>query len=157
MKPLLYYFDFRPEQQLYFLQIFQIYQHDILNFFYFYQYGLLAIMGTMALLIVQTICSVAVVCYFHVGKHHPESAHWFSTFTAPILGAIGMAYVVYLLFDNLTFAAGAASGSPVFTATPYIVLGTFVLGILGALALRRWSPEIYERTGRVVMDETHER
>ncbi|GAA4108820.1 APC family permease [Nocardioides fonticola] len=125
--------------------------------FYFYQYGLLAIMGTMALLIVQTICSVAVVCYFHVGKHHPESAHWFTTLTAPILGAIGMAYVVYLLFDNLTFAAGAASGSPVFTATPYLVIGTFVAGVLGALALRQWAPAIYERTGRVVMDDSHER
>jgi amino acid transporter len=124
---------------------------------YVYQYGLMAILGTMAILIVQAICSVAVIWYFHVRKQHPETASWWRTFLAPLVGAIGMLYVVYLLFDNLDFAAGAAAGSPVFKATPYIVLGIGVLGVLGALVLKYRSPERYARIGSTVMAESHER
>jgi amino acid transporter len=124
---------------------------------YFYLYGLMAIMGTMALLIVMAICSLAVICYFWVFGHHPESRNVLTTLVAPVIGFAGMAYVVYLLFSNLSFAAGAASGSPVFKATPYIVIGTFVVGAIVALGLRQWAPATYDRAGRVVMDDSHER
>lgn len=124
---------------------------------YVYLYGLMAIMGTMALMIVMAICSLAVISYFWVFKRHPESRNVLTTLVAPIIGFAGMAYVVYLLFSNLSFAAGAASGSSVFKATPYIVIGTFVVGALGALALKQWAPAVYERAGRVVMDDSHER
>jgi amino acid transporter len=124
---------------------------------YVYLYGLMAILGTMAILIVQSISSLAVVAYFHIQKQHPETASWWRTLLAPLLGAAGMTYVVYLLFDNLKFAAGAASGSPVFTATPWIVLGVFVLGLGVALAIRAFDPARYARIGRVVMAESHDR
>ncbi|PRC61493.1 hypothetical protein C6A85_08510, partial [Mycobacterium sp. ITM-2017-0098] len=39
-------------------------------------YGLLAILGTMAILIVQSLCAFAVIAYFHFHKVHPASAHW---------------------------------------------------------------------------------
>jgi hypothetical protein len=68
-----------------------------------------------------------------------------------------MGYVVYLLFDNLSFAAGLAAGSPVYTATPYIVIGTFVVGVLFALYLKYRNPAKYEMAGRIVMEESHER
>ena len=32
--------------------------------------------------------------YFHIGKNHPTSKHWFRTLVAPLLGGIGMVYVV---------------------------------------------------------------
>lgn len=38
-------------------------------------YVLLAILGTMAILVVQAVCSFAVLAYFRT--HHPESRHWF--------------------------------------------------------------------------------
>jgi len=124
---------------------------------YIHQYGLMAIMGTMAILIVQSICSVSVIWYFHVRKKHPETASWWRTFLAPLIGALGMLYVVYLLFSNIDFAAGAAAGSPVFKAMPYIVLGVGLVGVLGALALKYRSPVRYERIGSTVMAESVER
>lgn len=124
---------------------------------YTFQYGLLAVLGTFAILIIQTVCSVAVISYFHIGKHHPETAHWWKTFLAPLLGAIGMAYVCWLLIDNFSFAAGAASGSPLYTAIPWIVGITALVGVVGALYLRSAQPERYARIGRVMIEDSHER
>ncbi|WOP17516.1 APC family permease [Raineyella sp. LH-20] len=120
-------------------------------------YGLMAILGTSAIMIVQAAAAVAVIGYFHIGGNHPETRHWFRTLVAPGLGAIGMIYVVYLLMANAKFAAGAAAGSPVFAATPYIVVGVAVAGVVWALVLKRVSPARYERLGRVILDETKER
>ena len=63
--------------------------HDVLTGAYIYQYGLLAILGTMAILIVQSICSLAVICYFHEKKARPGNI-WL-TGIIPALGALGMA------------------------------------------------------------------
>ena len=52
-------------------------------------YVLMAILGTFAILIVQTLCSFAVIGYF--ARNHPEARHWFRTFLAPLIGGIGMA------------------------------------------------------------------
>jgi amino acid transporter len=122
---------------------------------YIYQYGLLAILGTMAILIVQAITSLAVIWYFHVKKAQPGNI--LTTGIIPALGGLGMMYVVWLLLDNIEFAGGAASGSPFFKAIPWLVIGTFVLGLVGVLILRSRSPEVYQAIGRTVMEETHER
>jgi amino acid transporter len=122
---------------------------------YIYEYGLLALLGTMAILIVQSITSVSVIWYFHVNKTHPGS--FLTTGIVPALGTVGMLYVVYLLFSNLSFAGGGAAGSPLFKAIPYIVLGTFVIGLAAALLLRKRSPEVYQAIGRTVLEDTHER
>ncbi len=42
---------------------------------YTHMYTLLAILGTMAILIVQALCAFSVVSYFHVRKNHPVSKH----------------------------------------------------------------------------------
>ncbi|MDQ3104878.1 MAG: APC family permease [Actinomycetota bacterium] len=122
---------------------------------YIYQYGLLAILGTMAILIVQAITSVAVIWYFHVRKVQPGNI--VTTGIIPALGCIGMLYVVWLLLDNIDFAGGAASESPFFAAIPWIVVGTFVVGLLGVLYLRSADRETYDAVGRSVFEETHER
>jgi len=124
---------------------------------YVYLYGLMAILGTMALLFVQSISSIAIIGYFHVRKMHPETASWWRTLVAPILGAGLQIYVIILLFQNLDFAAGAASDSPVFKASPYIALGVFVIGLAVALGIRFKDPEKYATIGRMVMEESHER
>jgi amino acid transporter len=122
---------------------------------YIYQYGLLAILGTMAILIVQAITSLAVIWYFHVKKAAPGNI--LTTGVIPALGGVGMLYVVYLLLDNLDFAGGAAAGSPFFTAIPWIVIGTFVAGLVGVMILKARNRPVYDAIGRTVFEETHER
>ncbi len=124
---------------------------------YIYQFGLLAIMGTMAILIVQAVCSLSVIWYFHVAKQHPETASWWRTLLAPLVGAAGMIYVVFLLFSHLSFAAGAATGSPVYTLTPYVVLGTGVLGGAIAAVLKVRDRERFALIGSMALAEAGER
>jgi amino acid transporter len=128
---------------------------DVTQGAYIYEYGLLAILGTMAILIVQSICSLSVIWYFHVKKVHPGNL--LTTGVIPALGGIGMIYVVYLLFDNLSFAGGGAAKSPFFHAIPWLVLITFGAGVAGALVLRYRQPEVYKSMGRTVFEEAHER
>nr|WP_238396559.1 APC family permease [Mycolicibacterium sp. CBMA 234] len=116
-------------------------------------FGLGALMGTSAILIVQALAAFSVVSYFHVRKQHPETKHWFRTFVAPGLGGIGMLYVIYLLIKNASFAAGTASEDIIFTSIPYVVGTTATAGVVIALVLRARSPQRYDRLGRVVLDE----
>ncbi|WEO96261.1 APC family permease [Streptomyces sp. FXJ1.172] len=118
-------------------------------------YVLLAILGTMAILVVQAVCSFAVLAYFR--SHHPESRHWFRTFTAPLIGGIAMLGVVVLLVSNMGAAAGPESGSLVLKATPWLVALVATAGIGCAQYLKRRSPERYALLGRTVLEETKER
>ena len=124
---------------------------DPLKGAYFYQYGLLAILGTMAILIVQAITSFAVISYFHVKKSAPGNV--VTTLLIPLVGGIGMLYVVWLLLDNIDFAGGVAAESPFFDLIPYMVIATFVLGLLGILALRSRNRAVYDQIGRTVYEE----
>lgn len=118
-------------------------------------YVLLAILGTMAILVVQAVCSFAVLAYFR--KNHPESRHWFKTFTAPLVGGVAMLAVVVLLVSNMGVAAGAESGSLLLKATPWIVTLIALGGVGYAQYLKRRSPERYALLGRTVLEETKER
>ncbi len=129
--------------------------HDALQGGYIYLYGLLAILGTMSILAVQAICSLAVIWYFWVKK--TRTGDVFTTLIAPALGMIGMLYVIWLLIDNLTFAGGGAAGSTFFNLMPYIALATFVVGLAAALWLRSSNREVYDAIGRTVYEESHER
>ena len=122
---------------------------------YIYQYGLLAVLGTMAILIVQAITSLAVIWYFHVKKAAPGNL--LTTGIIPAIGGVGMIYVVWLLLDNIDFAGGAAAGSPFFKAIPYLVVGTFVVGLLGVLLLKTRNRAVYDQIGRAVFEEAHTR
>jgi amino acid transporter len=124
---------------------------------YIHMYTLLAILGTMAILIVQSLCAFSVVAYFHFHKNHPSSAHWFKTFLAPLLGGIGMLYVVYLLWEHKDAAAGAASGTLLFKLTPWIVVGLFALGAAMALYFKFRDPGRYELIGRIVYEDNEVR
>jgi amino acid transporter len=120
---------------------------------YVHMYTLLAILGTMAIMIVQSLCAFSVIAYFHFHKNHPSSAHWFKTFLAPLLGGIGMLYVVVLLWQHKDAAAGAASGTLLFKLTPWIVLGLFALGAAVALYFKFRDPRRYELIGRIVYED----
>ncbi|MES5822583.1 APC family permease [Streptomyces sp. RG80] len=118
-------------------------------------YTLLAILGTMAILIVQTLCSFAVIGYFR--KNHPEDRHWFRTFTAPLLGGLGMIAVVGLLVTNLDTAAGTAADSLFFKAIPWIVGLVFFGGLGLGFYLKARQPERYAVIGRIVLEDASER
>lgn len=128
---------------------------DPLRGAYFYQYGLLAILGTMAILIVQAITSIAVIWYFHVKKAAPGNV--LTTGIIPALGCIGMLYVVWLLLDNIDFAGGVANTAPFFKAIPYLVIATFLVGLAAVYWLRSRNREVYDAIGRTVFEEAHER
>ncbi|MGW3262722.1 APC family permease [Streptomyces sp. NPDC001056] len=118
-------------------------------------YVLLAILGTMAILVVQAVCSFAVLVYFR--SHHPESRHWFRTFAAPLAGGVAMLGVVVLLVSHMGAAAGSESGSLVLRATPWLVAAVAVVGVSYAQYLKRRVPERYALLGRTVLEETRER
>ncbi|NUS08336.1 MAG: APC family permease, partial [Nonomuraea sp.] len=117
---------------------------------YVHIYTLLAVLGTLAILIVQTLCSFSVIGYFHVRKKHPETANVWRTLLAPLVGGLMMAYVVLLLFQNQEAAAGPAAESALFTAIPWIVLGLAIAGATLALYLKSRKPEKYALIGRIV-------
>jgi amino acid transporter len=118
---------------------------------------LMAILATMAILIVQTVCSFAVIGYFHVRKLHTHEESPIRTLVCPLLGGIAMIAVVYLLLDNLESAAGAAAETVFFDLIPWLVVGVFLFGLLGALYLRSARPRAYERIGAVFFKESIER
>ncbi|WP_283615172.1 APC family permease [Mycolicibacterium poriferae] len=124
---------------------------------YVHMYTLLAILGTMAILIVQSLCAFAIIAYFHFHKMHPSSAHWFKTFLAPLLGGSGMLYVVYLLWEHKESAAGTASGTLLFKLTPWIVVGVFAIGAALALYFKFRDSRRYELIGRIVYDDSEVR
>ena len=113
------------------------------------------LMGTAMILIVQTICSLAVIWFFAVKKVHPGNPLW--TVVAPAIGGLGMLYALYLLWTNRDFAAGYGSDSLVFKLMPVYVVLTLVLGLGYTLWLRRAHPETYNEVGRTVQEEAHER
>jgi amino acid transporter len=118
-------------------------------------YGLLALIGTAAILLVQAICSAAVIWYFWVRKTHRGNV--ITTLICPLIGGVGMIYVVWTLWDNRAFAAGLAANSLVFKAAPYIILAVFLVGLVYAVWLRQAKPATYAEIGRTVMEDAHER
>jgi len=118
-------------------------------------YGLLALIGTAAILLVQAICSAAVIWYFWVKKTHRGNV--ITTLICPAIGGVAMLYVVWLLWDNRAFAAGLAAKSDVFEVGPYLILAVFVIGLAYAVWLRFAKPAVYAEIGRTVMEESHER
>jgi len=120
-------------------------------------YGLMALLGTTAIMIVQALAAFSVIVYFHVRKEHTETAHWFCTFLAPLLGGLGMLYVIYLLAANAEFAAGTAASDWIFKSIPWLVGAVGIGGVVLALILKQASPQRYSELGRIVLEEAHER
>jgi amino acid transporter len=116
-------------------------------------FTLLAILGTMGIMIVQALCAFAVIAWFHFDPENRPKAHWFKTFAAPLIGGLAMLYVVYLLWINMGFAAGNAVNSLLYQLIPYIVLASFLLGAGIALYFKYFDTRKYQVIGRIVMDE----
>jgi amino acid transporter/nucleotide-binding universal stress UspA family protein len=114
---------------------------------------LVAIMATVNLMVAQSLTSASVISYFHVKKQHPETASWWRTLVAPIIGGVGMLYVVFTLLTNMSMAAGAAAETPFGQAIPWIVLTVIGLSVIAALIWRSQKSTVYERIGSTVFTE----
>jgi amino acid transporter len=112
-------------------------------------YTMLAILGTMLLLILQAIVSLAVIVYFRT--HHSSEAGSFSTLIAPIIAFVAQVYLVYLLVGNLeTFGGTGAFGHSI----PTIAAAIIVIGFIWGFALRFLAPDTYAKIGRMVFTES---
>ncbi|MFN0217222.1 MAG: APC family permease [Hyphomicrobium sp.] len=110
-------------------------------------YTMLAILGTMLLLVLQAVVSIAIIVYFRT--HHADDTSFVTTFLAPVVAFIAQMYLVYLLVANLaTFGGGGAFGGNI----PYIALAILAVGFLYGLILRFVAPDTYSRIGRLVLN-----
>jgi amino acid transporter len=108
-------------------------------------YTLLAILGTMLLLILQAIVSLAIIAYFR--QHHSDDAGGFSTLFAPLVAFVAQVYLVFLLVQNLeTFGGTGSFGSKI----PAIAFGIIIAGFIWGLVLRFAAPATYAKIGRMV-------
>jgi amino acid transporter len=118
-------------------------------------YGLLAVIGTAFVLVVQTLTSIAVIWYFWVKKTHKSNP--IATLICPLVGGAGMIYALYLLWTNRAFAGGLGSDAIYYQWMPYYVIGIFLLGVVYALVLRSVKPDVYAEIGQTTLEEAHER
>jgi amino acid transporter len=108
-------------------------------------YTQLAVLGTMIILILQAVVSLAIMRYFLV--QHRQEAHLLTTVIAPLVAFIAQAYLVYLLMTQLTTLGGA---STFVSLIPYIGGGVLLIGLVWGIVLRSRAPHVFQRIGRLV-------
>jgi amino acid transporter len=107
-------------------------------------YAWLAILGTFWIMVLMIGSSLGTVSYFARHRSEESVLRWL---VAPVLGAAGMIYAVYLLWVNVA----TLGGNIVFVkAIPYIGVGWLLVGFAIALVIRRRNPKKYETLGRLV-------
>jgi amino acid transporter len=114
---------------------------------YLQLYGLMAVMGVIVILAVQALVSISILLYFR--KNHGEDVHWWKTIVAPALAFITQGYVVFLLFDNISFL-GSGYGYAKWLGP--IDLLVVLAGIGFAFYIKRRDPAKYESAGRLIND-----
>jgi amino acid transporter len=112
---------------------------------YLQLYGLMAIMGVIIILSIQALVSVSVLVYYL--RYHRDEVHWWKTLIAPLISFCSQAYVVYLLFTNITFLGGGYSYANILGPIDAVVV---VLGVGVAFYYKRRLPEKYEQAGRLI-------
>jgi amino acid transporter len=112
-------------------------------------FGWLAIACTFWVMLNQVLCSLAVI-RFHRRPENRSDFHWWRTFIAPLAGAVGMGYALYLLWSNLATLGGDIIWV---RAIPWVCIAWFVVSLAAAFWLRSRRPDAYTGLGRV-MGET---
>ncbi len=112
---------------------------------YIQLYGLMAVMGVIVILSVQALVSLSILLYFR--RHHEDEVHWWRTILAPALSFLSQAFVVFLLFDNISFLG---SGYGYANWLGPIDLLVIAVGVAGAFYLKNRNREKYESAGRLV-------
>jgi amino acid transporter len=112
---------------------------------YLQLYGLMAVMGVIVILSVQALVSLAILVYFR--RHHADEVHWWRTILAPALSFISQAFVVYLLFNNISFLG---SGYGYANWLGPIDLLAVLVGVAGAFYFKYRNRAKYEVAGRLI-------
>jgi len=110
-------------------------------------YGLMAVMGVIIILSVQAVVSLAILVYYL--RFHRDEVHWWTTLLAPVIAFITQGYVVYLLFENISFLGGGYGYAKLFGPIDAVVV---LVGIGLAFYYKRYKPETFEKVGRLIND-----
>ncbi|MET1047165.1 MAG: APC family permease [Hyphomicrobium sp.] len=111
-------------------------------------YTMLAVLGTMLLLILQAVVSIAIIIYFRA--NHPGEVNVFASLIAPIISFVSQVYLVYLLVVNLETFGGTGNFGGRIPLIAFVILG---VGLVWGLALRVIAPAAHARIGRMVMND----
>ena len=112
---------------------------------YLQLYGLMAVMGVIIILSVQALVSLSVLIYYE--RYHADEVHWWKTRLAPLISFCSQAYVVYLLFTNISFLGGGYNYANWLGPIDAVVV---VAGVGSAFYFRRRVPAKYEQAGRLI-------
>jgi amino acid transporter len=112
---------------------------------YLQLYGLMAVMGVIVILSVQALVSISILLYFR--QHHEQDVHWWKTIVAPALAFITQGYVVFLLFDNISFLGSGYSYAKWLGPIDLLVV---LAGIGFAFYIKGRNPKKYESAGRLI-------
>jgi amino acid transporter len=118
---------------------------DVTNQSYIELYGLMAVMGVIIILSVQALVSLSVAVYYL--RYHRNEVHWWKTTLAPAISFISQAFVVYLLFANISFVAGTSALAKWLGPIDAVVA---VAGVAAAFWFKYRRPATYEQAGRLI-------
>jgi hypothetical protein len=102
-------------------------------------------MGVIIILSVQAVVSLSVVVYYE--RFHKDEVHWWKTRVAPLISFFSQAFVVYLLFTNITFLGGGFSYANWLGPIDAVVV---IAGVGAAFYFKRYKPAKYEQAGRLI-------
>ena len=111
-------------------------------------YSLMAVMGVIIILSVQAVVSLAVLVYYL--RFHSDEVHWWKTVLAPVIAFITQGYVVYLLFENISFLGGGFGYANLLGP----IDGAVVLAGIGlAFYYKKYKPQTFEKVGRLINED----
>ena len=112
---------------------------------YLQLYGLMAVMGVIIILSVQAVVSLSVLVYYE--RFHQDEVDWWKTRLAPLISFFSQAFVVYLLFTNITFLGGGYNYANWLGPIDAVVV---IAGVGAAFYFKRYKPAKYEQAGRLI-------
>jgi amino acid transporter len=110
-------------------------------------YTWLASLSAVAILLLMTGTSIAVIGYF---RTRPSKATTWQRLVAPALAAVGLLGLLAIVVGNFD-ALGIDPASPLRWVLPALVVGVAVIGALMAQVIRVVRPDAYAMIGTVGM------
>ncbi len=115
-------------------------------------YTLLALLGTMGIMIVQALCAFAVIVYFHGNKENIGKGHWFKQALRRCLGDGDDLYRLPVI-QKYGVCRGRCRQLLLYHAIPWIVLACFCFGAAIAVWFYLFDAQKYRVIGRIVLTD----